>query len=417
MMSGFKWIIFSLSAACSGGEGLPQASLPSSLPLPADSSKMLESVPAGKASSADQKGLKYKTLWTQNTSPQGFKLQLIAEGLGTPWGLAFLNEDELLWTEREGRLKKIRLSTGKITVISVSQGRGFKDLYVGGQGGLMDLILHPDFSSNAKIYFTYSIEKGGRQSTALAVGVLKGHQIKNLKVLMVAKPFVGASRHFGSRLVFDSKGFLFMTVGDRTETDSAQSLRSHLGKLLRLNEDGIAPLDNPFSDVKNALPEIWTLGHRNPQGLFIHPKSQEIYLQEHGPKGGDEINRIQRGKNYGWPIVTHGVTYFGGFKIGEGTHKAGIEPSVKYFKPSIAPGGFLIYPGKTFPAWQGDFFSASLALSHINRLKIQNGDKVFEEERMFSSLELRFRHVVESPDGLIYITADQGMIMRIVPLE
>ena len=350
-----------------------------------------------------------KVLWTGNKKNEPFKLEVIAKELGVPWGMLFLNKEELLWTEREGSVKKIHIPTGKITPIT-----GGPEVYARGQGGLLDVILHPEFTKNNWIYFTYSKREGNKQTTALARGRLDKNRIVELKTLFTAQPFYAGSIHFGSRLAFDSKGFLFMTVGDRGRKQEAQNLKSHHGKLLRLNDKGEAISDNPFTKTEGAKPEIWSFGHRNPQGLFIHPETKEIWLQEHGPRGGDEINLIKKGANYGWPVITHGRAYTG-FKIGEGKHKKGMEQPIKYWTPSIAPCGLLIYSGKKIPQWKGDFFSGALALTHLNQLKISN-KKSLNEKRWFSSLNLRFRHVMEGPQGFIYTSVDQGMILRISPL-
>ena len=350
-----------------------------------------------------------KILWIENKGPQPFKVEIIAEGLGVPWGMLFLDKENLLLTEREGFIKKIHIPTGKIIQIT-----GAPVVYAKGQGGLLDVILHPEFKKTQWIYLTYSIEKRGNQSTALARGVLKGNKIIRLKVLFTAKPFQSSSIHFGSRLTFDDEGFLFMTVGDRGKKKEAQNLGSHLGKLLRLNDKGKAVSDSPFIKIKGAKQEIWSFGHRNPQGLFIHPETKQLWLQEHGPKGGDEINLIKKGGNYGWPVITYGKSYIG-FKIGEGTHKKEMEQPVKYFTPSIAPCGLLIYSGKRFPKWKGDFFSGALILTHLNKLKIHD-ETVLNEEKLLSSFGFRFRNVIEGPEGFIYAAVDQGMILKISPL-
>lgn len=350
-----------------------------------------------------------KTLWTENKGPQPFKVEVIAEGLGIPWGMLFLDKENLLLTEREGFIKRIHTPTGNIVQIT-----GAPTVYAKGQGGLLDVALHPEFKKTGWIYLTYSIEKEGKQSTALARGIFKGDKIIGLKVLFTAKPFQSSSIHFGSRMLFNDEGFLFMTIGDRGKKNEAQNLNSHLGKLLRLDDKGKAVSDNPFIKTKFAKPEIWSFGHRNPQGLFIHPETKQLWLQEHGPKGGDEINFIKKGGNYGWPVITYGKSYIG-FKIGEGTYKKGMEQPVKYFTPSIAPCGLLIYSGKKFSKWKGNFFSGALVLTHLNKLKIHN--KTFiDEKRLLSSLGLRFRNVIEGPEGFIYTAVDQGMILRISPL-
>ena len=340
-----------------------------------------------------------KIIWQESKGSVPFKVEVVAEGLGVPWGMVFLNKDELIWTERGGLIKKIYLPTGKITSIT-----GGPKVYVGGQGGLLDIALHPEFKKNKWIYLTYSLRKKRKQSTALARGQLKENRITALTTLFVARPFYSGGLHFGSRLTFDSKGFLFMTVGDRGRKQEAQNLDSHLGKLLRFDDKGETPLDNPFGS------EIWSLGHRNPQGLFIHPETKQVWLQEHGPRGGDEINLIKKGANYGWPVITYGRSYIG-LKIGEGTSKKGMQQPIKYWVPSIAPCGLLIYSGKKFSQWKGDFFSGSLVLTHLNQFKLS----ISKEKRWFSSLGLRFRHVVEDPQGFIYASVDQGMILRVSP--
>jgi len=259
---------------------------------------------------------------------------------------------------------------------------------------------------------TYSVSKGRTQSTALGRAVLKGDRIESFETLWTAQAFYNSNRHFGSRIVFDDEGFLFLTVGDRANKKQAQNLLSHAGKLLRLDEEGKAPPNNPFFNNKKALPEIYSYGHRNPQGLFIY--QNKIYLQEHGPRGGDEINLIKKGANYGWPVITQGRAY-SGLKIGEGSSKKGMEQALKYWTPSIAPSGLLIYSGKKFPKWKGDFFSGSLVLTHLNKIKFHK-DKPVNEKRLLSSLGFRFRHIIEGPKGFLWASVDQGMILKISPL-
>ena len=337
-----------------------------------------------------------------------FKTEEAARDLGIVWGMAFLNEREILLTERSGKFKKLNLKTKQAREIP-----GAPKVFAKGQGGLLDVTLHPNFSKNKKVYFCYSKSKGRKRTTVLAEGILKGDRMLEVRDLFSAKPAVSTAHHFGCRLVFDGKGFLFMTVGDRGKRHSAQSLKSHLGKILRLTDEGAPAKGNPFTGRTDALAEIWSFGHRNPQGLFIHPETGALWGQEHGPRGGDEINLIQKGKNYGWPVITFGREYWGP-PIGEGAAKKGMEQPVKHWTPSIAPSGLLIYSGKRFKNWKGDFFSGALALTHLNRLKIRNG-KVKEEERLLSRRGFRVRNVVEGPDGLIYVSIDRGRILRLVP--
>ena len=342
-----------------------------------------------------------------NKASEPFKVEEMAQGLGVVWGMVFLNDREILFTEREGQFKKLNLKTKRIQSLS-----GAPEVYARGQGGLMDVALHPHFQKNKKVYFSYSKRKKRKQTMAVAVGILKRKQLIQVKDIFEAQPIVSSSIHFGSRLVFDKQGFLFVTVGDRGKRHSAQNLKTHLGKILRLTDRGAPPPDNPFVSVKEAQPEIWSLGHRNPQGIFIHPETGELWEQEHGPRGGDEINQIQKGQNYGWPVITFGREYWGP-SIGEGRVKKGMKQPVKHFTPSIAPSSLLIYSGKVFKKWKGDFFSGALVLTHLNRLKIIKG-KV--EERLLSQLKLRVREVIEGPDGLIYLSTDEGKILRLIPL-
>ena len=349
-----------------------------------------------------------EVLFQDKRNDPSFKVQVMAKGLGLIWGMVFLNEKELVWTERDGLIKKMNRETREITPILLD----IKNLYHAGQGGLLDVQLHPNFKENKWIYLSYSISKGRKQSTALGRGVLKGNRIESFETLFVAQAFYPSSRHFGSRLFFDDQNFLFLTVGDRAYKEQAQNLLSHAGKLLRLDENGKAVSSNPFFKDKKALPEIYSYGHRNPQGLFIH--DNKIYLQEHGPKGGDEINIIKKGANYGWPVITHGRAY-SGFKIGEGHSKKGMEQPLKHWTPSIAPSGLLVYSGKKFSGWKGDLFSGSLVLTHLNRLKFRN-DKLITEQRLLSHLNFRFRHIIEGPEACLWVGVDQGMILKISPL-
>lgn len=354
-----------------------------------------------------------KAFFKKTTGPAPFKVEILADFRGIPWGMVFINDTELLFTEKQGQLSKLHIPTGKISSIFGAPEVIFKH-----QGGLLDVTLHPDFKKNRKVYFSYSLKgkkKKGHKTTAVAKGFLKKNRIVNLKNIFIAKPFKSGNRHFGSRLIFDEKGFLFVTMGDRGDKKEAQNLNSHLGKILRLTDKGKAPKDNPFANTKGAQPEIWSFGHRNPQGLFLHPKTKELWALEHGPKGGDELNLIKKGQNYGWPVITHGKSY-AGFKIGEGTHKKGMRQPVKYWTPSISPCGLLIYSGKKFPHWKGHFFLGALSGQHLNRLKVLK-EKVIEEERLLSSLSLRFRHVIEGPKGFIYVATDQGQILKLTPVS
>ena len=350
-----------------------------------------------------------KILKTYPLASSPFAVELVAENLGIVWGMVFISPSEMLFTEREGNIKKLNVLTGKVVSIS-----GAPKVYASGQGGLLDIALHPRFSANKKVYLSYAKTEGKQQSTAVAVAVLKGHALLGLKDIFKALPAISASRHFGSRMVFDQKGFLYVTVGDRTKRHFSQKLDNHFGKILRLTEGGTFPKDNPFVSRKGAKPEIWSFGHRNPQGLFIHPETGELWEHEHGPKGGDEINLIQKGKNYGWPVITYGKEYWGP-KIGEGVTKKGMQQPIKYYVPSIAPSGLMIYSGKKFKKWKHSFFSGSLVLRHLNRVEIK-ANKARAEERLLLDLNFRVRNVIEGPKGAIYLSVDDGKILRLNPL-
>ena len=352
----------------------------------------------------------FKILTEYPKASEPFKVELLAENQGVVWSMAFVNPHKILFTEKKGRFKILDLKTGAVHNVS-----GAPEVYSRGQGGLMDIALHPNFLKNKKIYFTYSKRFKNKQSTVLAQGVFSKKQIKNVKDIFTALPLISKSIHFGSRLVFDKQGFLFMTVGDRHNRHKAQDLNTHLGKVLRLNDKGQAPTDNPFYKVKNAKAEVWSFGHRNAQGLAIHPHTGLLIEQEHGPRGGDEINLIKKGLNYGWPVITYGREYWGP-SIGEGFKKKGMEQPIKYYTPSIAPGGLMIYSGKVFKKWSGDFFSGALVLTHLNRLKINQKNQVQSEERLLSPLGFRVRDVREDDRGLIYISTDEGKILRLSPL-
>ena len=334
---------------------------------------------------------------------QGMKLTLktVVQDLKIPWGFTFLPDGGILITEKEGKILWHKKGTPPHQVIEVS---GVPKIYDGGQGGLMDIALHPQFKKTPWVYFTYSIKEKNKKTTRVSRALWDQGHLKNLEVLFTAKPYYSSIIHFGSRLVFDSKGYLFFTVGDRRNRDLAQNTHTHNGKVHRIFDNGKIPKDNPF---KNS--SIWSYGHRNPQGITL--RKDQVWINEHGPRGGDEINLIQKGKNYGWPIVTYGKEYIGG-KIGEGTSKSGMEKPKKYYIPSIAPSSLTYYSGKRYPRWTDSFFSGALVLKHLNRVSATNFSK---EERLLKSLNKRVRDVRVSPDGTIYVSVESGAILKIVP--
>ena len=340
------------------------------------------------------------------------RLVTVADGLEHPWGMAFLPDGRLLVTERPGRLR-IVAKDGKL-------GRpleGVPAVHVINQGGLLDVALDPDFASNSLVYLSYTEPRDGGNGTAVARGRLTDGGLADVEVIFRQQPTVKGGHHFGSRLVFARDGRLFVTLGDRfTERNRAQTLDSHLGKVVRIERDGKVPADNPFVGREDALPEIWSYGHRNVQGAALHPATGELWTHEHGPRGGDELNRTLAGRNYGWPTVTYGVEYSGA-KISDSPTAPGIEPPVHYWVPSIATSGLIFYTGDRFPKWKGSAFVGGLASKQVARLGM-DGNRVVSEERLLEGVvNERVRDVEQGPDGLIYLLTDEkkGRLLRIEP--
>lgn len=343
------------------------------------------------------------------------QVKTLAEGLGNLWGLAFLPDGNMLVTERKGKMRIVS-PDGKLG----EPLSGLPAISTQGQGGLLDVVLAPDFATSNKIYFSYSEPdpKGSISSTAVAHAILSGNKLEKVTRIFSQQPKVSGNNHYGSRLVWAADGTLFVTLGDRyNEKDRAQTLDNHIGKVVRINADGSIPTDNPFVKKAGALPEIWSYGHRNIQGAAINPVTNALWTGEHGPQGGDELNLDLAGKNYGWPVITYGENYGGG-KIGEGTHKAGMEQPVYKWVPSIATCGFIFYTGDKFPQWKNNILLASLREQSLVRLVVEK-DKIVKEERMLAKeIGERLRHVVQGPDGLVYLITDEsnGKIFQISPL-
>jgi glucose/arabinose dehydrogenase len=333
-----------------------------------------------------------------------------ATGLEHPWGLVFLPDGRALVTERPGRLRLVSKS-GQLSAPLA----GVPRVYAVSQGGLLDVALDPQFAQNRLVYLSYSEPgEGGLAGTAVCRGTLGARGLENVQVIYRQVPKVAGGGHFGSRIVFRRDGTLFITQGDRMRyREQAQDLESGLGKVVRINRDGTIPRDNPFVGNAKARPEIWSYGHRNVQSAALHPETGELWTVEHGARGGDELNRPQAGKNYGWPVITYGRDYSGA-KIGEGTARAGMEQPVYYWDPVIAPSGMLFYGGNAYPGWKGSAFIGSLQPGALVRLTLSNG-RVTAEERYLGSLGERIRDVAEGPDGLLYVITDssRGRILRI----
>ena len=342
----------------------------------------------------------------------------VVSGLGIPWGMAFLTETELLITEKRGRLKLAKLD-GSGEIISVT---GLPDIMQIGQGGLLDIQVEPGSvknKANPVLYFTYvgKSTKGvakGLPTLFLAKAELTGSQLSNLQVLFEANQAQRGSRHFGSRITFDGEGHVYFSMGDRGERLNSQNLSKHSGSIFRLKLDGSVPTDNPFINIAGKMPEIWSYGHRNPQGLYYDRDSQRLWSIEHGPRGGDEINLVEKGNNYGWPIISYGREYITNLKVSKDTHKEGMEQPVYYYIPSIAPSSLMHYSGKKFTQWQGHLFSGALKLRHLNVVKLDKQGQVVAEFRLFEELNSRIRNVVESPAGEIYFSTDDGNIFKIM---
>jgi glucose/arabinose dehydrogenase len=350
---------------------------------------------------------------TVRTEEHAFRVVTVVAGLDHPWSLAFLPDGRLLVTERPGRLRTVG-KDGRLDPRAV--GALPAGVVEHGQGGLLDVALHPRFAENGWVYLSYAARDGTGVGTEVARGRLAGDRLVDVETIFRMQPKSGGGRHFGSRLVFDRAGYLFVTLGDRGEQDRAQKLDDHAGKIVRLHDDGRVPADNPFAQRAGAKPEVWSLGNRNVQGAAMHPRTGVLWAHEHGPQGGDEVNVIRGGTNYGWPVITYGVNYGIGTKIGEGTSKPGMAQPIHYWVPSIAPSGMAFYDGDRFPRWKGDLFVGALRDQMLVRLRL-DGEKVVKEERMLQRALGRIRDVRAGPDGLIYLLTDEpdGKLVRLEP--
>lgn len=342
------------------------------------------------------------------------RVEVVAKGLVNPWALAFLPDGRALVTERPGRLRIANLRTGTLS----GPITGLPALAARGQGGLLGLALSPQFATNHEVFLCFAEAREGGTGTSVFRAKLaaNGASLESGSVIFRQMPVGNTTRHFGCRLVFDKGGNLFVTLGDRGNmSDEAQNLDNHIGKVIRIRPDGSAPPDNPFVGKPGARPEIWSYGHRNVQGATLHPETGALYTAEHGSRGGDEINRPEAGRNYGWPVITYGVDYSGA-KIGIGTHKDGMEQPLFYWDPSIAPSGAAFYTGDKFPAWRGSLITGALAGSLITRLEIK-GNQIISETRYLESYGKRIRDVVQGPDGYLYLLTDEpdGALLRLVP--
>lgn len=355
---------------------------------------------------------------TFETEGPAIRVTTVTEGLDHPWAIAFLPDGAMLVTERPGALRRVGTDGSLSAPIA-----GVPEVDARGQGGLLDVTVDPDFAENRLIYLSYAERGQGGNGTAVARGRLNDEQtaLDDVEVIFRQLPKVASRLHFGSRLVFDGDGRLYVTLGERALPQvrgQAQDLASHLGKIVRINPDGSVPDDNPFAAQEGARPEIYAYGVRNVQAAAINPASGELWEIEHGPRGGDELNIVRPGANYGWPVVTLGVEYSGDPLEGAVASREGMVDAIHSWTPVIAPSGMIFYGGEAFPGWKGDLFVGGLASTALVRLDV-DGDTVGGEERLLERLGLRIRDVAEGPDGAIFVATDEddGAILRISPAD
>jgi glucose/arabinose dehydrogenase len=340
---------------------------------------------------------------------QNFMIQEVVSGLGIPWGMAFLPDGSMLITERAGSLRYVK--DGNLQSEPI---QGVPEVFSRGQGGLLDVVLHPNYSQNGWIYLSYSEPGGEGGHTAIMRAKLNDNELVEKEVIFRGAPYTNRGHHFGSRIAFDNDGYLYFTIGDRGARDDAQNLTLSAGKSFRIYDDGRIPSDNPFVNVPGARTETFTYGNRNQQGLVKHPETGEMWAHEHGPRGGDEINILRAGKNYGWPVISYGINYDGTI-ITPDTAKAGMEQPFHYWTPSIAPSGMTFVTGNTYPNWTGDLMSGALSFQFLQRT-VLDGETVVKEERLVEGIG-RVRDVRQAPDGFIYLAIDSGKILRLIPLD
>ena len=350
---------------------------------------------------------------TEDSEKHAFDVHVLVEGLAHPWSLAFLPDGRLLITERVGRLRVVE--GGRLQADAIA---GLPAVAQQGQGGLMDVLLHPAFEQNQVLFLSYTARGDGGYGTEVARARLTDDRLEDVEVIFRALPKSRGGRHFGSRLAILSDGSLLIALGDRGHRPNGQNLGSHTGSVIRINADGTVPADNPFVGLDGVRPEIYTHGNRNVQGLAIDRETGTVWTNEHGPQGGDEVNVLKSGTNYGWADITYGRNYGTGTRIGKGERRAGIAEPAHQWTPSIAPSGMVFYDADAFPEWRGNLFVGSLKFRMLSRLEIKN-DVVVHEERLLANKLGRIRDVRQGPDGFIYLLTDapNGLLMRLEPAE
>ena len=352
-----------------------------------------------------------RVIATERAQETAFTVVQLVSDLEHPWSFGFMPDGAILITELPGHLYLYEPGAGRISEIS-----GLPRVSANGQGGLLDVVLHPDYEDTGWIYFTYSSRYQFGDGTTLARARLRGNELIDVDEIFRMDNPTRTGHHFGSRMAFGSDGKLYMTIGERGSRDRAQDLGDHAGSVLRFNADGSVPADNPFVGRDDVLSEIYSYGHRNAQGLAVNPWSGELWLHEHGPRGGDEINVLVPGANYGWPVISYGAEYASGRPVGEGTSMAGMEQPLIYWVPSIAPSGMAFYDGDVFDAWRGDLFVGALAGEHLRRVDLED-DEVVGQEILLQGVVGRIRDVRTGPDGLVYFITDEarGGLYRLEP--
>jgi glucose/arabinose dehydrogenase len=343
---------------------------------------------------------------------KGYKLTEIAKNLDHPWSMAFLPDGSMLVTERVGRLRLIK--DGLLQPQAIG---GVPQVHTGGQAGLFDVVLHPKFAQSGILYLTYAAGTKAANGTEVARARFDGSALRDVRVIFKAMPLKDTDNHYGGRMAFLPDGTFALTIGEGFEyREAAQDLGSDLGKIVRLKDDGSVPADNPFIGQRGVRPEIYTWGHRNEQGLLYDAKSGRLWETEHGPRGGDELNLIVAGKNYGWPVITYGMDYSGAY-VSPYTERPGLEQPVIYWTPSIAPSGLALYRGDQFPAWDGDLFVGALAFKHLRRVHLDADGGVVSQEQLLNVLHARIRDVRVGPDGYLYVCTDEidGRVLRLEP--
>lgn len=342
------------------------------------------------------------------TDKMVIKVDTLHTGLQNPWGITWISEGRMLVTERKGEIlifKDDKYTGQKVT--------GLPAMYVTGQAGLMDIAIHPNYAQNGWIYIAYAKPVNNGGATTIARFKLNGNVVSSLEELIVTTPEWKGGTHYGSRIVFDNQNHLYFSNGERGSQNNAQDLSNSHGKIHRIHDDGRIPADNPFVSTPGAMASIWTYGNRNPQGLFFDKATNRLWEVEHGPKGGDELNLLEKGKNYGWPVITYGINY-NGTPITDITEKEGMEQPLKYWVPSIATCGMTLIQGDRYPAWKGNILVAALAGTHIARVEL-NGGKPVGEEKLLQGIG-RVRQVAQSPEGYIYaITEGTGLLVKLLP--